>query len=304
MKRRIKGYWNKENCRIESLKYMSRKDFKRNSKGAYDSARKNNWLDEICTHMIKKIEKMPCGYWTIEKCISEATKYKNRKDFRLNSRKAYSITIKNKWVDIVCKNLPGSKSKNYWTKENCAKEALKYKTRIDFETNSSSACQTARRNKWMDEICMHMLLLGNKFKRCIYAYEFVDNSVYIGLTFNINKRKNQHLSKKRKSSVQEHILKTGLHPILKQLTDYINIEDAIKLEEDIKNNYKNMGWNILNKVKCGATGSNKLKWTKERCFEEAFKYNKRSEFKKNARSAYNSACRHGWLQEIFLKLKY
>ena len=47
-------YWTKEKCKIESLKYISRYSFQKNSSGAYSSARKNKWLDEICYHMKSK----------------------------------------------------------------------------------------------------------------------------------------------------------------------------------------------------------------------------------------------------------
>ena len=41
------GYWTKENCKEESLKYKNRFEFKKVSGGAYHSSRKNGWLDEF-----------------------------------------------------------------------------------------------------------------------------------------------------------------------------------------------------------------------------------------------------------------
>jgi hypothetical protein len=52
-----KNYWTKEKCHETALKYKSRSEFGKKSKGAYHSARKNGWLDEICSHMKKKINK-------------------------------------------------------------------------------------------------------------------------------------------------------------------------------------------------------------------------------------------------------
>ena len=43
-----------------------------------------------------------------------------------------------------------------WTKEKCAEEALKYKSRSEFKKKSPHAYHAARRNKWIDEICAHM----------------------------------------------------------------------------------------------------------------------------------------------------
>ena len=100
----------------------------------------------------------------------------------------------------------------------------------------------------MDEICSHMKSLGNKYNRCIYAFEFPDNSVYIGLTYNINIRKNSHYSRNN-SQVYKHIHENNLQPELKQLTDYIDKDLASKKEGEFVEQYRNSGWNILNKVK-------------------------------------------------------
>lgn len=46
------GYWHiKENCAKEALNYYRRVDFMRYSKSAYNIARRNKWLDDICGHM-------------------------------------------------------------------------------------------------------------------------------------------------------------------------------------------------------------------------------------------------------------
>lgn len=44
-------HWTKQKCAEEALKYMHRKEFANGSSGAYSSAQKNNWIDEICLHM-------------------------------------------------------------------------------------------------------------------------------------------------------------------------------------------------------------------------------------------------------------
>lgn len=46
-KYRPKGYWDKERCRAESLKYKTRMDFKRGSGSAYSYSVKNKWLNEF-----------------------------------------------------------------------------------------------------------------------------------------------------------------------------------------------------------------------------------------------------------------
>ncbi len=43
-----------------------------------------------------------------------------------------------------------------WTKEECGKEALKYKTRNNFIKGNRKAYRSAVNNGWIDDICSHM----------------------------------------------------------------------------------------------------------------------------------------------------
>lgn len=49
------GYWTKERCAVEALKYNTLSDFMNNTPSAYSSAWKNGWLREITTHMKTRI---------------------------------------------------------------------------------------------------------------------------------------------------------------------------------------------------------------------------------------------------------
>jgi len=46
-----------------------------------------------------------------------------------------------------------------WTYEKCKEEALKYNTRGSFSLNSGSAYFASAKNKWLDDICSHMIKL-------------------------------------------------------------------------------------------------------------------------------------------------
>lgn len=242
-------------------------------------------------------DRLPTGYWTKEQCKEEALKYNKRSEFGKNS-KAYTYVVKNKWFNEICPHLKSNyRGKNFWTKERCQEEALKYNTRFEFEKGCISACLIARKNKWIDEICEHMSIIGNRENRCIYAAEFEDKHVYVGLTYNTKNRFADHL-KDINSGIYKHIQKTGLIPMFKQLTDYIDVKEASKLEGEIAKDYSLNNWSLINKAKCGAVGGG-MKWTKEKCIEESKYCRTRSEFKNKNRSAYNSALSHKWLNEIF-----
>jgi predicted GIY-YIG superfamily endonuclease len=139
--------------------------------------------------------------------------------------------------------------------------------------------------------------LGSIKKRMVYAYEFSDNYVYIGLTYHKDKRNDQHM---KSGPVYKHIQETGLIPIRIEISDYIDAQDASKLEQLTENKYRNEGWNILNQAKTGLLGGNILIWTPETVRNESQKYKTLSDFRNYSPKAYNAARRNGWLPELGL----
>ena len=232
-------------------------------------------------------------YWTKERCIKEGLKYKTKKEFRNCCNVGYHTSCKNDWLNEVCSHMIQN---NKWTFDKCVEEALKYNSKVDFENNCPSAINASRKNGWLDEICSHMKVIGNKYKRCIYSFEFSDNSVYVGLTYNIDKRIEQHLTS-TKSSVYKHI-NNGLTYEIKKLSEYINIEDSIKMESYFVEKYRDNGWIILNKIKTGSLGGDTLIWTIEKCVEIVKKYKSRKDFKKDNKKLYNLVCSKGWLDIV------
>lgn len=48
------GYWTKEKCQEEALKYNYKSDFQKNANVAYLTSQRRKWFVEICSHMTKK----------------------------------------------------------------------------------------------------------------------------------------------------------------------------------------------------------------------------------------------------------
>lgn len=189
----------------------------------------------------------------------------------------------------------------YWYNfENCKTEALKYQTRSLFAKSCRRGYNVAREKKWLDEICQHMIRKGNWYDKCIYACEFSDNFVYVGLTYNFEERNNAHINVggKKLSSVAKYIIKTNLIPKIVKLTDYIPVNNAINLEEKYLNKYREDGWQILNMIKTGGIGGKSTIWNLENCEKEALKYNTRNEFRIKSAGAYDAAHKNGWLNNI------
>lgn len=188
------------------------------------------------------------------------------------------------------------KKRHYWTKETCMKEALKYKTRATFKSGSGGAYNCAKNEGWLDELCSHMTVIGNRFKRLVYVYKFEDNHIYVGLTQNLTNRDKRHQSD-TESAVYQHMLKTGLSPTLTH-SNFMETPLAVQKEKNTVEEYRNAGYAILNKATPGAVGGENIVWNFEKCKSEALKYQRRVDFVRANNSAYNAARRYGWLEKI------
>lgn len=240
--------------------------------------------------------------WTKDLCQVEALKYDGRYLFQLNSN-AYAAAIRNGWLDDICSHMPQKiKPHNFWTKEFCRIEALKYMTLKDFTVNSSGAYKSSLKNKWLDEICSHMLHTGNRMFRCIYVYEFSDGYAYVGLTSDLNRR---NVDRKIVNSdrVTEHINETGLSPILKKLSEYVLVDVASSLEKECIEIYRKNGWKMLNISIGGGVGGTIIKWTFENCLIESEKYKTLKEFYMNSNAAYKSVIKNNWSSKICSRFK-
>jgi predicted GIY-YIG superfamily endonuclease len=199
----------------------------------------------------------------------------------------------------MCQKCSINNSKNiYLTKEKCKEIALLYSTKIDFINGNRSVYNKCLKNKWLDELSSHMIKIGNHFNRCIYSYEFTNNFVYVGLTYNLDKRNAKHLTDVN-SPVFLHSEKYGLYPTIRQITDYIDKCDAIIMEYKVLSSYILEGWNILNRIKTGGLGGKTIKWTKERCIEVSLECKSRKSFIDDYPGAYISSVKNGWIDYVY-----
>ena len=273
--------WNYEKCKAEALKYKTRKELQLNNPSIYAKIKGSKWF-ELYNHMKTK------NNWSYEECKIEALKYNTRRELMDNNITIHSKICRNKWYELY----QHMERLNYWTYEECREEALKYKTKKDLKINNHKIYDKISQEKWY-ELYEHTEIIGNKYKRLIYAYEFPDNFCYIGLTFNMDIRNNQHFSDKT-SYVFIHNKETNLIPKLVIKSNYIDVEKAAILEGEIKAQYEKNGWNILNKIKTGGIGGSILKWNYESCKEEALKYTNMTEFIEQSKGAYSAIKKYGW----------
>ena len=137
-KRKPNGYWNDfDRCKEEALKYDTISEFHKGCSGAYKSAKRNGWLDKVCSH----ITIITNGYWNdFDKCHKEALKFDNKSDFQKGMGAVYNSAKRNMWLNDICSHMiQKQKPPNFWNYQNCKEEALKYNNKTDFKQKSGGA---------------------------------------------------------------------------------------------------------------------------------------------------------------------
>jgi hypothetical protein len=302
-----KGYWNLERCREDALNYKTRNEWKSNSQGCYEFARQQTWYKECTSHMISKSK--PNGYWTKERCIEEAKKYKRIVDWaKKGNSNSIRIAKNNGWFDECTSHMTIRKTKyGYWNKETCLGEAIKYTSRKEWASSNNDSYIAAKRRGIVEECCSHMEVdkveLEWTKERCIEEAkkytsrkQWRDNSI---VSYNISNRKNGWVDECTNHMVD-----------VKKPNDYWTLErcKAEALKYSSRKEWRaNSGGSFCRANKNGwineCCGHMIMKtkpmryWTLERCIEEAKKYNTLTSWIKNDSGSYHAAYRNKWVKE-------
>lgn len=260
--------------------------------------------------MEKINEKKPAGYWTYERCYEAAKECNTKSELYHKYSGAYSVALKNGWLDdytwFLSEFEVRSKAKSIiykWTKEKCYEAAKKCNTRSEYNRKYCGAYSQANKNNWLKD---YVWLKGrdrNESVYCVYVYEDVPKKhVYVGLTNNLKRRDREHRKGVVNKGIREYdyLYKyfNGNVPEPKVKIDTITADDASYYEGWYANKYVENGWVLINKAKTGSLGTAFIKWTKEKCNEEAKKYKTRTEFCRKSSGAYNAALKHGWIDDF------
>jgi hypothetical protein len=187
-----------------------------------------------------------------------------------------------------------------WNYEKCVKAALKCKTRTEFNENYGGAYNRSYTEGWLDGICSHMEPQGSLRDRYVYDYLLHKyKTSYTGLTWNLKDRHYYHMNNPKSPVfrfMKEHDLTEDDFEYV--IHGYYDKDTAVGIETQKEEEHRSNGWDTLNGIKPGGLGGYKLKWTYEKCKEEALKYNTRKEFQNESGSAYVRSCKEGWSREV------
>ena len=217
----------------------------------YKAMKKYGCLDELYPNMMG----YKGGYsknLTYEDCKRFREEHPNMTRVELNRYYGYKSAMKR--LGCFDELFPLYENPLKYTDEELIAEAKKYGTKLEMRRVCHHIYARIKDRGLDDKAFAHMKVLGDRKKRMIYAYEFPDHSVYVGLTFNYDKRDKEHKAKEN-SAVRRHIKQTGLTPIHKPLTDYLPVKDAQRKEGEYVDYYRRLGWTILNVKQTGGVGS-------------------------------------------------
>jgi hypothetical protein len=255
------------------------------------------WWDKITAHMNGN------QYLSLEDIADIAKKYETKPEWEHSENKAdrnaYFSAVRavntqfdgdseayKNWYNNVTSHMAklvgGHKPK--YTEDEISNIAKKYKHKSDWKTGDFSSYDAAHYKKkkskgddWFQGLTSHMTPLGGKEKRMIYALEFPNNYVYVGLTNDFDMGIKKHLEDygvhgKNISPVLRHMEETGHTPTIFKVTDYVDIKEATMLEYETLKQYLNNGWTALNMKPTGSLGGNKFKYTPIQIRDIAKKY--------------------------------
>ena len=185
-------------------------------------------------------------------------------------------------------------------------EAKKYSYKQEWRKKSSWSHQQVfkKRKHLIPECTAHMQALGPILRGYqIYAYEFPDNSVYVGLTCNPTVR---HYNHSKQGVVFNYSRRRiGLAPLFIVVTDGLSATDAAIAEQQAVECYESNGWKLLNRAHGGSLGQLRgFKDTYEAMLEMARPFQHRKQFQKAHSGPYQFAYKRKWLQRIADELEW
>lgn len=286
-------YKTKKYVKEEAKKYNTRNAFREGSPGAYNKARRENYLDECCTHM--KSHKKSVYNLTKKEIISLAKTYQSVSKFYQRNNTLWRRILSQGW-EVEIRNL--YPKKGIWTKERVFNYARKAKSRAQF--GSSLACKKAKelgvykevekmlppkktRKKYSDQEIL------KKAKSCKTSKEF--STKYPKLYHAAHKR---GLMKKCSKHFKSPIKPMGYWSEARFLKEIKSGKKLNELHVSLYDAALNKGWikkyNHLVKRDKLPNGY----WTKERCKEVANKYSDISTLRKEQKSVYSKIKKEGW----------
>lgn len=282
----------KDQCSSAAKSSKSLTDFIKNHRVEYNKSKQEGWLEEY--HWDKKVI-------TEETCLEAAKQCNTRTEFHDRFNSEYDKALKNGWIE----NYVWLPKPTRWKDEELLEIADRFDTKSELKQFNKVVYGLLYDRKLIDKSVWlpaspKSVDLTQKIW-LIYVYEFTDNSAYVGLTRCLVERDKAH-RRDLTDVVYSYSINNDIPtPDYKILKSDLDGYEAQYYEDYFKKEYLSSGWNILNRAKTGpgtsSLGGGINKWNERTCYEEALKWETKSDFQyKGSGAAYRVARKNGWLK--------
>lgn len=287
--------WNKEEVYKEASKYTTMSDFQINAIGAYVSANRNGWLDDIRTKFeIKKRN------WTKEEIQKIANNYLHRGEFCTENGAACKYARGKGWYEDIVKHM-----EPVGNKYNRAIYVFEFPDKSVYVGLSGNVERREKSHTEEEEnsaVRLHMLQLGKKPKMKIVSdgyIDYKDAQNMEGCVVEKYRNEGWKILNRSKTGSLGSCTRIWTLDMLKDLAKkYKNRTEFVNKQPNAYAAAARNGWldDVFQDMKRLINPNNT--WTYEVVAKEASKYNKKTDFAKGSPLAYGAAKSKGWFEEL------
>ena len=252
-------FWTKELIKKDVKRFLTYSEWVKARK-SFRAAERLGVVKEVSKHLIKsnKFGSPSEPFWTRERIMATIKLCKDRKEFRKNKRcyaAAARLGILNE--KNLFEHFKKTKISTKWSSEEVVfNDAKQHHSRSEWALNNKPAYEAAKKLGIFYKCTRHMKRLASSWYRCIYTIEVKNQKlVYVGLTYDLKRRIDAHIKSKRFRELKSKFGDDCLE--IKQISKFVEVHEAVKLERQCLLSYKKLGYKILNVAKTGALGGNK-----------------------------------------------
>lgn len=334
------GYWNLENLLKDAKKYKSIKEWREKSASAYTTATQKGFIEQCTQHLVRN--RNPAGYWTKEKCRQSAKKYLTIKEWGLEDGPAYDTAKRNNWMGDVTTHMAKTFSHGELTLYRFFLEHdisfdyqkrfddLKYKTYLPYdfylpdfnlviEYQGRQHFSLSKTSMFKNE---EVLMQKRDVLKKQYAHDKeihylaieeeivteIENSVINKITSIANSRGQSIYLSRRTLSQKELKMLTKLgrwdkESVIEEAKKYNTVTDWQNCGNASYAIARKNGWFEDATVHFEPLKHENGYWSKERIAKSAKKYKTKMEWLKGDPSAYTTASRNEWIEDVTLHME-
>ncbi len=309
-------YWTLERCIEDAKKYSVLKDWRKNGRGAYQSACRHKWIEQCTAHMQRGGTLQSDGFepkWTLEICLASAKQHTSQKIWLESDFESYKAALQYGWFKKCTEHMttliPKRSYKSY-SKQECIASAENYETRLDWRIGDPSARNAAIKFGWYELCCEHMIPGFDRLKVKLTFDECKESAEQYNTRDEWKKGDPVYYRQAQiKGWMDECCSHMKRKPIKRTYTLEVckasaaNFSSRTKWAKGDNLVYQaasREGWmdECCSHMKPLRTMKPRArKWTEEKCMESAAKYQTRSEWLDAEYIAYKAAKRYGYFDK-------